>query len=180
MVAGNGYSTPSAIFASTPRRTLPERGLGQSIHDHGLAESGDRPNMLAHQRHTLAQDSFLLAFNAGLQANESQRRLPFQFVGNTGNRALGHVGMHRQNLFQRTGGQPVAGNVDHVVGPGHHVDVALLVHIAGVAGRVEALVLAQIGLPEALVRLPERRQRARRQRQAANDGSRVTGGYFTA
>ena len=88
--------------------------------------------------------------------------------------------MHRQHFLERAGRKAVAGHVDDVVGPGHHVEIAFGVHITGVAGRIAAVVVAQIGLTEAVVGLPECRKSARRQRKAANDGTRFSGRHFGA
>ena len=57
------------------------------------------------------------------------------------------------------------GDVDDVVGAAHHVDIARLADVAGIAGEVVAGKGGQIRLAEAVCRVPERRRRPRRHRQ---------------
>ncbi len=76
-----------------------------------------------------------------------------------------------QHLFHPARRQPVAGDVDDVVGAGHDVDIAVLVHVAGVRGRVVAGKLLQVGRLVALVIVVERRQGSRGQRQLDADGA---------
>ncbi len=70
---------------------------------------------------------------------------PFKRVVDADDRAFGHVGMVRQHLFHVAGGEPVAGDVDDVVGAGHHEDIAVLVDVAGVAGLIVAGILGEVG-----------------------------------
>jgi hypothetical protein len=54
--------------------------------------------------------------------------------------------MIRQDLFHGTGGKPVAGHVDDVVGAAHHIGVALGIDKAGIGGLVVTRKLFQVAL----------------------------------
>src|SRR5258708_12812810 len=78
--------------------------------------------------------------------------------------------MRRQHLLDRAGRQAMTGGVDDVVSPRHHPDIAVRVDEPGVGGLVVAGIFGEIGLLEALVGLPQRRQRTGRQRQLDYEG----------
>ena len=63
--------------------------------------------------------------------------------------------MAGQHRLDRAGGQPVAGDVDHVVGAAHHEQIAVLVAVAAVAGEVVAGEGRQIAVDEALIVAPD-------------------------
>ncbi len=64
-------------------------------------------------------------------------------------------GMTGQHLLDRTGGEPVAGGVDDVVGAAHDVHVAVVVEVARVGGQVVAVVLRQVRVDPAVIATPE-------------------------
>ena len=67
----------------------------------------------------------------------------------------------------------MAGDVDDVVGTGHHVNVSVLVDVAGVGGFVVAGKVGEVGVHVTLVRVPQGGQGAGRQGQLAADGPDV-------
>ena len=74
-----------------------------------------------------------------------------------------------QHLLHAAGREPVAGDVDDVVGAAHDEQVAVRVLEAGVRGLVVAGELGEVAFLEALVLLPQRRQAGGRQRQLDDD-----------
>ena len=72
-------------------------------------------------------------------------------------------------------------DVDDIVGPGHDMDVAILVHDAGVA-RVHPLAIepAQVALVEALLVLPEGPERRRGERQRQDDVAHLAARHLVA
>ena len=73
--------------------------------------------------------------------------------------------MGSQHLLDLPGRQPMSGDIDDVVGAGHHVDVPVGVDEPGVAGLIETGEGSHIGPHEVVVGLPEGLQGAGRQRQ---------------
>src|SRR2546430_16821483 len=64
--------------------------------------------------------------------------------GHAHHRALGHVAMGGEHLFHRPRGEPVARDVDDVVGAAHHPEIAVLILVAGVGRQVVARVPAHV------------------------------------
>ena len=85
-----------------------------------------------------------------------------------------------QHLFHRTGRQAMPGNVDHVIGAGHDVEIAVLIDIARIAGFIKAGEMGEIALHEAGFGVPQGGQRAGGQRQADGDGAQRAGGHRVA
>jgi hypothetical protein len=110
-----------------------------------------------------------------LSTTKPQRQLALQLVGDADDGAFGDVRDGRQDLLHAAGRQPVAGDVDDVVGARHDEEVAVLVHVAGIGRLVVAGELVEIGA-EALIGVPQRRQAARRQRQLDDDVAQRAGG----
>ena len=84
-------------------------------------------------------------------------------------------GCDGQHLLHAAGREPVAGDVDDVVGAAHDEDVAVLVLEAGVGGFVVAGEFGEVAFAHALVGLPQRRQARRRQRQLDHDRAHRVG-----
>ena len=70
--------------------------------------------------------------------------------------------MRGQDLLDLPRGEAMGGDVDDVVGSGHHVDVAVAVDEPRIGGLIEAGKGAQVGSDEFVVGLPQGRQRTRR------------------
>ncbi len=165
MVGGTGADSPSAIFRIEARRILPERVFGSRCTTRASLNAATGPIRSRTSATSSAAISPVRAVHPRLQHDEADRGLPLQFVLGADHGALRHRGMRSQHLLHLSGGQPMAGDVDDVVGAAHHPDVALLVDHAGIAGTVPAREIRQIGGVKTLVVLPQGRRAARRQRQ---------------
>ncbi len=62
--------------------------------------------------------------------------------------------MGRQHLFHTAGRQPVAGDINNVIGTRHDVHVAVLIDVTRVGGLVIAGELREIGFDEAIIGIP--------------------------
>ena len=72
-VEGIGSSCPSAMPRMVLRRILPERVLGSAGHDRDVLERGDGADPVAHELHSSAASSSVVAVDAGLQHHEAAR-----------------------------------------------------------------------------------------------------------
>ena len=169
IVLGTTGVLPSAISRNVRRRILPDRVLGSAATTSIVPQRRDRTDLVAHLLHQLRAQLVVVDVHARLQHHETARDLPLQVVVHAHDRTLGHGRMPGQHGLQRARRQPVAGDVDDVVGAAHHEQVAVLVDVAAVAGEVVAVERRQVGRDEALVVAPQRRQRSRRQRQLDAD-----------
>ena len=91
---------------------------------------------------------------------------PLSGVGHADHRHLGDVRVAGDALLDLARAQPVAGDVDHVVGAAQDVEIAVLVADAPVEGAVDlpARDGLPVGLDEALVVAPDGLHEARRRR----------------
>ncbi len=99
---------------------------------------------------------------------------------NADDRTLGDRLVTRERGLDRAGGEAVAGDVEHIVGAAHDVDVAVLVDVAAVTGEVIARVGRHVGRHEPLVVVVERREGAGGQRQLDADCALLAGGQLLA
>jgi hypothetical protein len=118
--------------------------------------------------------------DATLEHDEPARDLALEVVGHADDRALGDVRVTGQRGLDRAGRQPVPGDVEHVVGAPHDVEVAVLVDHPAVTGEVVAVVHREVAGDVALVVLPQGRQGAGRQRQLDGDRALVAGRHRLA
>ena len=125
--------------------------------------------MLPNQRDELRGESVVVDLGTGLERDEARRALTLEWVVHTEYRALGDRGMQGEHLLERACGQPVPGDVDHIVGAAHHVEVAVLVEVAGIPGGVEAGEGRQVGALEAVLAAPDAQEGAGRQRESDGD-----------
>ena len=116
------------------------------------------------------------AFDAGFEDQEAQRDLALQRVGDADDGTFRNIGMGGQHLLDLAGRQAVSGDVDDVVGTGHHVDIPVGVDQPGVAGLIQAREGPQIRSDESLIGLPQGRQRPGRQRQLDRQRADLAGG----
>ena len=79
-------------------------------------EGGDRADRLAHERDQLALDDVRRRRDAGLQHHEAAGHLALELVGDADHGAFGDVRVGGQHLLHAAGREPVAGDVDDVVG----------------------------------------------------------------
>ena len=86
--------------------------------------------------------------------------------------------MGRQHFFHATGGKPMAGDVDDVIGSRHHERVTIFVDETGVGGLVVAGKLRHVRRDESIVCVPQRWQGAGRERQFHHQGADLPGRHF--
>ena len=176
MVAGQLYSTPSARRLHRAAENLSRPCLRQRLDDHRRPEAregADRRPDAVHQlvRRRVSDAVITPAFSTTRPTGTS----PFSSSAapiTAHSATSGWLGKH---FFDSAGRQPVPGHVDDVVDAAHHVEVAVLVHVAGVAREVVARVLRQVRPHEPVVVVPERRQAAGRQRQRDDDLADLAG-----
>ena len=144
IVAGGVYSRPAAMSRMVARRILPERVFGRRATTRASRKQAIGPDAVAHERDELVAQLGLVAVGAGLEHHQSERQLAAQLVGHAEDRAFGDVGMGRDDLLHGAGREPVAGDVDDVVGAPHHEQVAVLVEVPAVAGQVPAGIAREI------------------------------------
>jgi hypothetical protein len=82
-------------------------------------------------------------FDRRLENHHGERYLTFESIDLANNSAFGNCRMLRHNLFDCTGGNAVASDVDHIVGTRQHVEVALIVLMASITSLVVARVLGE-------------------------------------
>ena len=103
------------------------------------------------------------AFDAGFEHQETQRDLTLERVGDADHGAFRDIGMRRQHLLDLAGREAVGGDIDDVVGAGHHVDIAVGVDEPGIGRLIKAWERFHIRVDEAVIGLPQGQQRPRRQ-----------------
>ena len=176
MVAGTLNSLPSASFFMVPRRILPERVLGRRRDDGHQLEGGDRADLVADLGDQLLRGSSSGSRSTpALSTTRPSGSSPLSWSATPITAHSATSGCEASTSSIAAGRQAVAGDVDDVVDAAHDVEVAVRVLVAGVAGQVPAGVAGEIGLAVALVGVPERRQAARRQRQADADRAHLAG-----
>ena len=121
-----------------PRRIFPDRVLGSAF-----TTTADLKHANAPIVRTDALDKFLDHLIVGrrharLQDDEAHRHFALQLVGRADDSALRDVAVTGNHFLDRAGRQPMAGDVDDVVDATHHVEIAVVVLVAGVAGQVVA------------------------------------------
>src|SRR5262249_62110004 len=130
-----------------------------------------RTNPLQNKSDTFQLDLGGGPVHARFEYDEAARDLALERVGNADHRAFCDFPMAAKYLLHPTGREPMAGDVDDVVGATHDIDVAVLVLEAGVRGLVITRKLREVILLEQIVLLPQRRQTGGWQRQFCDDGS---------
>src|SRR5205814_10613872 len=99
----------------------------------------------------------MLALDSCFEDEQPEWDLPLELVSDADHCTLGYVGMRGEHLLDRSSRQSVAGNVDDVIGPSHHEDVAVVVDVGGVGRLVVTGELREVGAEEAIICFPERR-----------------------
>src|SRR5215470_11014952 len=127
---------PVGDAAHRPAEDLPGAGLRQGSHHVHPAQRGDRADLVPDQLDEFRGDGVRICGDAGLQDGETAGDLALELVVHADHRAFGDGGMTGQYLFHLARGQPVPGDVDDVVGAAHHIEVAVGVAVASVAGDV--------------------------------------------
>ncbi|MNJ50129.1 hypothetical protein D3C77_453910 [compost metagenome] len=83
--------------------------------------------------------------------------------------------MTGDQVFHLTGGQPMPGDVDDVVGASHDVDKTIVIQITAVAGVVVTRIGREVSVQVALVIAPQRLAATWRQWQGNDDGALLVG-----
>ena len=101
--------------------------------------------------------------------DERAGHLSFDLIVHSDDGALGDRGVASNGGFKGPGGETVAGDVDHVVGAAHDVEITVFIDVPAITGGVEAGEGGQIGRDVALVVTPQSRERTGRQGQPDHD-----------
>ena len=140
---------------------LPERVFGRSPDQIDPL----RPRQFADPRgDVLGQlgDHLVVALVVALERDEGADRLAGVLVGLADHRRLGDLRVGDDRRLDLRGREAVAGDVDHVVDPAEHPEVAVLVAAGGVADQVGlAAEAGEVGLDEALLLAVEGAQHPR-------------------
>ena len=94
------------------------------------------------------------------EAQEADGRLAFKVIADPHHGAFGHIGVARQDLFHRAGRQPVARDVDHVIGARHDPDIAVLINPPRIASLIIAGEGGEVGFAKAVFGVPQAGQGA--------------------
>ena len=84
--------------------------------------------------------------------------MPLEIIGNTDHRTFSNIGMVCQHFFELAGGQAMTGNINHIIGAGHDVEIAIGIAIAGITGFIIAGKSREIFLNKSLIRTPDGQQ----------------------
>ena len=76
----------------------------------------------------------------------AERHLAFQFIMDTRHGTFSNIGMHCKDFFDRTGRQPVSGNIYHVIGTAHNLQITVRIDKPRIACLVITRKLIQVGL----------------------------------
>ena len=104
---------------------------------------------------------FRLRFDAGLERDERDERLAFQFIGPTDHRGFGHIRVADQRALDFGRPDAMTGHVEHVVDAAHDPEVTVLVLPATVAGEVGPFDFAPINFLITLRVAPDAAQHVR-------------------
>ena len=152
-------------------RRICRSALGEAGTTSTLPKRHHRTDRLADPAHELRADLGRIAGDSRLEYREAAWHLTFQVVADPDDRSLGDVRVSGDHLFDLARRQPVPGDVDDVVDAAHHVQVAVGVLVAAIAGQVVAGESGEVALDVTVVVLPQRRHRSGRQGQPDDDGS---------
>ena len=92
--------------------------------------------------------------SSGIEHQEAHRQLPLHHIGHADHSTLGDFIIFCQHLFHGAGRQAVTGNVDYVVCPGHHEDIAVLVDKPGIPGLVITWKAGEVSIVKTLGGIP--------------------------
>src|SRR6516165_438066 len=92
----------------------------------------DRADFFAHETDALLLDLVRGSVDSGLEHDEAAGDFALELVCDADHGAFGDILVRREHLLHPTGREPVAGDVDDVVGAAHDMDVAVFVLEAGI------------------------------------------------
>ena len=165
MVGGVAGLLPSAISRIVLRRILPDRVFGSAGTTSTCRSAATHRPRRGPAGRARAAAAPSVGVHPALSTTRPRGTWPLSSSCDADDRALGHRRDARRAPPPWCRSEPVAGDVDDVVGAAHHEQVAVLVDVAAVAGEVVAVERRQVRGDVAVVVAPERRQRAGRQRQ---------------
>ena len=117
--------------------------------------SGERTDLLADMLPQRVLERVHIVGLTALERHEHRHRFPLHIVRTTHRGRLGHQRMAHQRAFDLDGGEPVAGDVEHVIDPAHDPVVAIGVLPGVVASEILSRHAGPIGLPKPLVIAPD-------------------------
>ncbi len=145
MVEGTGSSWPSAMAPHRLAEDLARSRFRQWVHDGHLPEGCRGADVSTRRGDQLALQRVVIDVDSIFEHHEPARQLTLQPVGHADHRALGHRRVRRQHRLHQPRGEPVPGDVDHVVGTSHHEQVAVIIEVSAVTGEVVAREPRQVG-----------------------------------
>jgi len=118
------------------RSILPERVLGSPATTSTLRSAATGP--IWSRISSTSSAHAWIGVDARFEHDEPARDLAFELVVDTDDRALGNGGVAGEDFFHFPGGQPVARNVDDVVGTAHDIEVSVFVPVSPISCEVGA------------------------------------------
>src|SRR6516225_5912176 len=157
VVDGGGHLPGLAIgdFFYGAAQDLAGAGFRQPRHGDRDFERRDRSDLIANKREAFLLDLGRRPPYAGFEHDEAAWHFAFELVFDPEHGAFGDVGMRGQHFFHATGREPVASDVDDVIGTAHDEDVAVVVLKAGIGGFVVAGKFVEIAFAHTRIGLQE-------------------------
>src|SRR5215469_18185564 len=129
-IVDSGRHLPGLVvgdFLHGAAQDLAGAGLRQPSHRDRDLERRHRADLVANER-----DAFLLnlagrTVHAGFEHDEATRHLALELILDAEHGAFGDVGVRGEHFLHAAGGEPVAGDIDDVVGAAHDENIAILV-----------------------------------------------------
>src|SRR5256714_10801317 len=143
---GPGLAVGDFLHGAAQNLSRPR--LRQSRNYDRKLERRDRADLVAHKSDALLFDLGRGPIDAGLEHNEAAGNLALERIRDADHGAFGDILVRGEHFFHPASGQPMAGDVDDIVGSAHDVDVAVLVLEAGISGLVVAGKLGAIAFLE--------------------------------
>ncbi len=117
---------------------------------------------------------------AVLDQNQPYGDLPFHIIVRTHDAALCYGRVGSDDFLHLTGREPVASDIDNVIGTTHNEHVPVIVNKAAVAGAVESRYRFQVGFAESLIVAPDCYHTAGWQWQFYSNLTLLAGGHLAA
>src|SRR6516165_7591986 len=106
---------------------LARAGFRQPRHGNGDFERRDRADLVANERNAFLLDFSRRPVDAGFEHDEAAWHLALERILDAEHGAFGDVRMRGEHFLHATGREPVAGDIDDVVGAAHDENVAVVV-----------------------------------------------------
>src|SRR5688500_11450355 len=102
----------------------------------------------------------MVRLNAGLESDEGDEGLAFEFVGTSDHGGFGDFRIADERAFDFGGADAVTGDVEHVIDAADNPEVAVLVLSAAVAGEIASFEFAPIDFAKTLRVAPDAAEHA--------------------